>query len=220
MSERIDIVEVAKNLDVASFCDGNKGLRVVDSRIRLLSKFPRFIGLARLVVAKGDFLSVLKEIHDAEPGSVIVVASGGDVLACGGELFASEAKRKGLSAIIVDGYYRDAATVKNIEFPVYGRGFTPMAGTANRIFVKPTQVSFGGITIRENEVVFGDEDGIVVMSYEEFIALVPTASDIQRREQQVLAEINSGKSLLDLTNFDEHVNELQKTDTKLTFNVD
>ncbi len=206
-----------RDIDVASFCDVQKTVRVVSSEIRCISAQPKFAGLAHLVIAKGDFLGVLKGLKDARPGDVLVVTAGGERLACAGELVAQDAAGRGLAGLIIDGYCRDAALIAGLDFPVYARGFTPMAGSSNKLFDAPDQVAFGGVTVRQHEIVLGDADGMIVMSEEEYRRNLPNAHGIQEAEAKVKAAMADGKSLLDVTNFDEHVAAVAGQGSKFGF---
>jgi regulator of RNase E activity RraA len=70
-----------------------------------------------------------------------------------------------------------------------------------------TQVpaSCGGVTVVPGDLVFGDDDGIVVASEAEIIALLPLAEAIQQKETEALQRMARGESLLALLNFDEHL---------------
>ena len=57
-----------------------------------------------------------------------------------GELFATEAKRKGLAAVIVEGGVRDVDSIRQLDMPVYARFITPMAGSSYKL--SSTQVRF------------------------------------------------------------------------------
>ena len=142
-----------RDIDVASFCDVQKSVRVVSSEVRCVSARAKFAGLAHLIVAKGDFLGVIKGLKDARPGDVLVVTAGGERLACAGELVAQDAAARGLAGLIIDGYCRDAALIAGLDFAVYARGFTPMAGSADKLFAAPDQIAFGGVTVRQHDIV-------------------------------------------------------------------
>ena len=83
-------------------------------------------GPAYTVVAAGEFLSVLHAIGEAAEGDVLVVQAGGAPLAALGELLATEAWRRKLGGIVVDGYVRDRSGLPDL--PVSARGTVPMAG--------------------------------------------------------------------------------------------
>ena len=58
----------------------------------------RFAGPAFTVLAHDDHLPVFSALAEAQPGDVLVIATDGGTLAVFGELFATEAKRRGLAA--------------------------------------------------------------------------------------------------------------------------
>ena len=62
------------------------------------------------------------------PGDVLVVATGG-TRAVFGELFATEARRRGLAGIVCDGFCRDLRGLRAIGLPVFARGTSPRSGT-------------------------------------------------------------------------------------------
>src|SRR4051794_24254674 len=115
---------------VSTLCDVDKSLPVVDPAIRPLTT-ARLSGPAYTVVAAGEFLSVLWAIGEASPGDVLVVQAGGAPLAALGELLATEAWRRGLGGIVVDGYVRDRSGPPPGP-PPWARRNRPMAGRRRR----------------------------------------------------------------------------------------
>ena len=86
-------------------------------------------GPAFTVVAEDDHLPVMSALAEAAPGDVLVVAAFGGTRAVFGELFATEARRRGLAGIVSDGYCRDLRGLREIGLPVFARGTTPRSGT-------------------------------------------------------------------------------------------
>jgi RraA family protein len=165
----------------------------------------QLVGRAFTVSCCNDFLTVIKALHDASPGDVLVVDGQQGRTALAGELFSTEAKRKGLSGIVVDGAVRDVATIRAMQFPVYCRSIFPLSGSTSHIFTTQVPVSCGGVTVVPGDIVFGDDDGIVVASEAEIIEVLPLAEDIQKKETEALQRMAHGESLLGLLNFDEHL---------------
>src|SRR5689334_12168466 len=83
-------------LPVSTLCDVDKALPVADPAIRPITASARLCGPAYTVVAADEFLSTLWAINDAAPGDVLVVQTGGSLLAALGELLAAEAYRQRL----------------------------------------------------------------------------------------------------------------------------
>ncbi len=192
------------DLDTPSLCDACKGLRTMDAGMRPLQRGRKLIGIAHTATCKDDFLTVIKALRDATPGEALVVDTQGSLRAVAGELFSTEAQRKGLAGLVIDGPVRDTAHVRELDLPVYARAVTPMAGTTARLFETQIPVRCGGVTVSPGDIVFGDDDGVIVAELAELAELIPLAEAIQAREATILARMEDGESLLDMLNFDEH----------------
>jgi len=214
----IELKNRLSKLDAACICDVNKKLRVMDPGIRPLSQGTRMIGIAHTVHCKGDFLSVIKALHDAKEDEVLVIDAGGDRIALAGELFAFEAKRKKLAGMVIDGGFRDTRQTGKISLPVFTRYITPMAGTAIKIFQTQIKIDCGGVSVFPGDIIFGDDDGVVVMSEEEAVEILDKAENIQRIEEKVFAKMEQGKSLINMLNFFDHYEKVRKKQkSKLIF---
>jgi 4-hydroxy-4-methyl-2-oxoglutarate aldolase len=194
---------------VSTLCDVDKSLPVVDPVVRPLTPTARVCGPAYTVVAAGEFLSVLHAIADAAPGDVLVVQAGGAPLAALGELLATEAHRRGLGGIVVDGYVRDRSGLPP-ELPLWARGTVPMAGRSDIAPRTGGPILFGGVRVTLGDVVVGDDDGLVIAPRAQLEACLERAGEIERVEAAVLAAIQGGTSLADLTNLTDHVAALRR----------
>lgn len=162
--------------------------RVMDPGIRpLWSGMPRVTGPAYAVrCAPGDNLMMHAAIYRAEPGSVIVVDSGGTPLAVAGGNVCAVAQRRGIAAFVVDGNIRDLEEAREMGFPVFARGVFPKPGTKNHV-VPTSETVVGGVRVATGDVVVADEEGIVVAEAGRAIELLDAA------EQREAAEV--GQSL-------------------------
>jgi 4-hydroxy-4-methyl-2-oxoglutarate aldolase len=207
VSARTDLGELGRrlaSLDTACLCDADRTIRVLDPAIRPLGEAPKLIGTAFTVSCSADFLQVLKGLRDAQAGDVLVVDAGGGRRAVAGELFATEAARKGLAGMVVDGAVRDSASIRGIGLPVYARHVHPLAGGSARVASCQLPVRCGGVLVHPGDVVFGDGDGVVVASRQELERILPAAEAVQAAEATVLERMASGESLFQHLNFERH----------------
>ena len=164
----------------------------------------RLTGPALTVDARGDLMSVIAALQHAGPGDVLVVSAGTEEHAVAGELFSTEALRRGLAGIVIDGRCRDSRTLAEIDLPVYARGVAPSAPGASSVPVIQVPLNLGGVEVRPGDILLGDDDGIVVGDDAELEAAIDGAETIQFREEALRASISAGTSLFTALNFDEH----------------
>ena len=79
-----------------------------------------------------------------------------------GELFATEARRRGLAGIVTDGHCRDLRGLRAIGLPVFARGTTPRSGTTVSRAASGATIDCGGVDVAPGDIVFGDDDGVVI----------------------------------------------------------
>lgn len=139
--------------------------QVMDIGIRpLWSATPRVAGPAFTVrCPPGDNLMLHTAIHQAEPGSVIVVESGDLDYALAGGNVCAVAQRRGIAAFVLDGVIRDLAEVREMGFPVFARGVIPIPGTKKAVQPLNEPVRCGGVTVHPGDIVVADEEGVVVV---------------------------------------------------------
>ena len=126
----------------------------------------RLIGPACTVkVFPGDNLMVHKSLDIAMPGDVLVIdASSSTMTAVLGDLISTKARHRGIAGVVVDGPVRDIPAIRALgDFPVFGRGVTPL-GPLHR---GPGEINFpvsvGGIVVNPGDLITADLNGVVVV---------------------------------------------------------
>lgn len=209
-SHDLSLLERLGRVDATSLSDANQALRVLPVQLRLVTPGLRLLGRAVTAKANGDLMSVIAALNHARTGDVLVVAAGVHDQAVAGELFASEAVRRGLAGIVIDGLCRDTPMLRRLPLPVYARGASPLAAPARKVPVIQVPVLVGGVEVSPGDLLLGDDDGIVVGTEDELTAAIEKAEVIQSGEEQLRTRITSGTSLFAGMNFDEHVAALKE----------
>ncbi len=205
ITELPDLLTRLSRLATSTLSDADKSLRVLPVAIRPVGAARRMLGRAVTVQANGDLISVLAGLQLSQPGDVLVIAAGVEDLAVAGELFGTEAVRRGLSGMVIDGLCRDTDTLARLSIPVFARGATPKAAPSQGVPDVHVSITIGGVEVNPGDLVISDDDGIVVGTDAEIGAAIDAAERIHAAEANILAALADGIPLFNKLNFEEHV---------------
>jgi regulator of RNase E activity RraA len=110
----------------------------------------------------------LKAVDSCLPGEVLIAAAGGSNRSgIWGELLSTAASNRGCVGAIVHGCVRDVGKIAKMGFPVLASG-TRVYDSQNRQMVIQIDVpvELGGVIIHPRDLVFCDDDGMVVIPQE------------------------------------------------------
>jgi regulator of RNase E activity RraA len=107
----------------------------------------------------------LKAVDECVPDDVLIAAAGGSVRSgIWGELLTTAALNRGSVGAIIDGAIRDVSKIRAMQFPVFARE-TCVYDSLNRQRVVDIDVpvEIDGVPFHPGDLVFADEDGVVVV---------------------------------------------------------
>jgi 4-hydroxy-4-methyl-2-oxoglutarate aldolase len=205
-----NLIERLGHLSTTSLVDASPTLRVLPPTLRPIVAGRHLVGRVVSARANRDLMSVIHALRESGPGDVLVIDAGGDDRAVAGELFGTEALRRGLAGLVVFGRTRDTATLAGLSLPVWSTGVAPNAYAAGSLPETGVTLSLGGVRVSQGELIVGDDDGLVVGSEQELHAAVDGAEAIEAREKGLQARMVEGASLFDVMNYDEHLAALRE----------
>lgn len=188
-----ELYEKFNDIPVANIADNMGRITCVDSYIKPFNDV-RLLGPAFTVRAPlGDNLMFHKALDMAQPGDVIVVDGEGDMShSLCGEIMMRYALKKGIAGFLIDGCIRDAAALKELEFPVYARGVNPKGPYKNGPGEINVPVSCGGQVVLPGDIIVGDSDGVVIIRPEDAQDLLKKTLAHNQNEVKIFAQIESG----------------------------
>ncbi|MBM7786188.1 RraA family protein [Tenggerimyces flavus] len=132
-----------------------------------------------------------------QPGSVSVYAVPADNRAAvWGELFSHAALARGAAGAIVDGYVRDTRQLREMKYPVFCRGASPLDTRARaRVREIGSPVQAGGVQVHTGDFVVADSDGVVVVPASAMADVRQLVLHRVRRESGARHELRNGRSL-------------------------
>ena len=150
----------------------------------------------------------------ARPGDVIVCDTGGGTdVAVWGDIMTLQAQRMGVAGLITNGSVRDTRTIRESGFSVFHAGISMRGPSKPALGAVNHPVSVGGVIVNPGDVVFGDDDGVVVVPRERLSEAVQKAGERAEAEQRMREAIKNGARLYDLLQVEESLKKLGCTES-------
>ena len=173
---------------------------VVDLDLVQVIPGSRAAGPARTVrCGQGDNLMVHAAIAEAEPGEVLVLTMPEPAaVALVGELLATQAKGRGVAALLVDAAVRDVEELRELGLPVWARWVRVTGAEKELPGAIGIPVTVGGAAIRQGDVVVLDADGVTVVPAERVDEVLDAARARLERERVKREKLQAGALSYDL----------------------
>ena len=174
--------------------------QIVDLDLVQVIPGSRAAGPARTVrCGQDDNLMVHAAIAEAAPGEVLVVTMPEPrPVALVGELLATQARGRGVAALLVDAAVRDVEELREVGVPIWARWVRVRGAEKNVPGSIGEPLAVGGATIRAGDAVVLDADGAVVVEQERLEEVLAAARERAAHEVDKRAKLEAGALSYDL----------------------
>jgi len=172
--------------------------------IRPICDGVKLVGSALTVkTLDGDWAKPVQAIDLASENTAIVIDVGGNKTAVWGELATWSCKQKKIRGVVIDGAVRDIQEIKKLNFPVFAKHISPDAGEPKGFGEIGIDIVCGGVVVRKDDWIIGDDNGVVVVPKEKALQIANRALDLYHYENRLRCEIKEGKTLSIITELDK-----------------
>jgi 4-hydroxy-4-methyl-2-oxoglutarate aldolase len=135
----------------------------------------------------------------AEPGDVLVLTMPEPApVALVGDLLLTQARERGVAALLVDAAVRDAAEMREMGVPIWARWIRVRGATKTEVGAIDEPVQVGGATIRPGDAVVLDSDGAAVVARERMEEVLAASRAREENEETKRAKLQAGNLSYDL----------------------
>jgi len=174
--------------------------------LRMLSGSGRIAGPALTVACPpGDNLAVHVAVAGAREGEVLVVQTHDRGCGVWGEVLTVAAMARGIRALVIDGSVRDLDAIRELAFPVFGRG-TALLGTGKREAGSVREpVTCGGRLVHPGELIVADLSGLVAIRAERVAEVLAAAAARRDKEAGMLRQLREGRTTIELLGLGDYI---------------
>jgi len=149
--------------------------------------------------AQGDNLMVHAAMDRVQPGDVLVLTMPEpEPVALVGDLLVTQAKARGVAALLVDAAVRDVEELRALGVPVWTRWIRVHGAVKETVGVLDETVEVGGTSIRPGDAVVLDTDGVVVVAHQRLQQVLERSHAREDKERAKRVKLQGGELSYDL----------------------
>ena len=115
-----------------------------------------------------------------------------------GDILATCCQNQGVVGAVIDGTIRDTAEIKAMRFPVFCLGANPSATRKKAPGAIDVEVTCGGVRVRPDDIVIGDDDGVVVVPFEIAAEVATSVQIVAARESEIMQQLADGMTTCEI----------------------
>ncbi|POX83718.1 S-adenosylmethionine--2-demethylmenaquinone methyltransferase [Mycobacterium kansasii] len=140
-------------------------VRSCDLQFRQFGGRAEFAGPISTVRCFQDNALLKSVLSQPGAGGVLVIDGAGSLhTALVGDVIAELARSNGWAGLVVHGAVRDSVALRGIDIGIKALGTNPRKSTKTGAGERDVDVTVGGVTFVPGEVLYSDDDGIVVVA--------------------------------------------------------
>ncbi len=143
---------------------------------------------------------LLEMVDSISANAFVAVAADRDIdAALWGGLMSTRAKARGAVGALVNGGIRDFEQIANLGFPVFG-AYRCIKDIRRRGYMAEynTTLQIGGVTIKPNDIIFGDANGVIVIPSVHFEMIYAELMKSIEGEHKTAAGLAAGREAREL----------------------
>lgn len=196
LQEQLYTAVISDVLDTMGYRD-----QVMRAEINAITEGTVVAGRARTLLAVDyyepldrPYATELAFIETLVPGDLVVAGTNeSSYNGLWGELLSTASQVRGARGAIIDGYIRDVRKIKQLQFPLWCTGTKPVDSAGRGLTLGfDCAVKCGGVLVHPGDVVFGDEDGVVVIPKHVVSDVVKSALDKVNAEDATRDALRAG----------------------------
>lgn len=200
------LLERAARLSAATLHEAAGRAGALPSNLLPIERSMRATGRALPVrCPAGDNLWIHHALAAAQPGDVLVVETGPDGADFGywGEIMATAAQVRGVAGLVITGGVRDSLRLIEMGLATFTSRIT-IRGTSKNpkgdgAVGEPVRI--GEVVVRKGDLVFGDADGVVVLTPAQAALAIPASEKRDADEVAIIEKLKGGALTLDVYKF-------------------
>lgn len=171
--------------------DALGGTNVMESQLKPISIDMKIVGRAFTVqLPFGDSQLTHEAIDQAQAGDILVINSSSSWdTAVWGDVKTIKGMKRGIGGIVVDGAIRDFNRNMELRFPIFTKYVVPAASKHIGGGELNIPISCGGVNVNPGDIVFGDENGVVIIPQERLDKVIERASLKKKSDDDKVLDI-------------------------------
>lgn len=144
---------------------------------------------------------LFQALDDLAPHEVYVATGSAPQFALWGGLMTTRAMHLRAAGAVLDGYSRDTTEVLELGLPVFSLGgYSQDQGPRGKVVDYRVPVEIQGVRVRPGDIVFGDQDGVLIIPREVEGEAISLALEKADTESSVRIAIKNGMSTVEAFN--------------------